>query len=61
MCSGEPTVIRDLLHLIVEVKPGSAPVAMPDSTEAPGRSDDIPWIVGSPLRLKVLTSFIDVP
>src|SRR5262249_37407760 len=57
VCSGEGVSIRALLEEILRLAyPGQASGLFHTSGEAPGRPDDIPWIVGDPTLLTQVTS-----
>jgi nucleoside-diphosphate-sugar epimerase len=52
VCSGRPVRIQDILEGIVRLlKPDRAAQLASCTTEAPPRSDDVPWLVGDPGRL----------
>jgi nucleoside-diphosphate-sugar epimerase len=53
VCSGEATSIRDLLALVLSAAGRDA--LLPEFTEAPGRRDDVPYMVGDPSALLQLT------
>lgn len=56
ICSGVPVSIRDLLHQVaVEVDAAAADELISRATAAPGRPDDIRWIVGDPAHFGSLT------
>jgi len=49
ICSGIPVTIRDLLRMVIGVLQPSLPDTLADEVaQAPGRPDDIPWLVGNP-------------
>jgi nucleoside-diphosphate-sugar epimerase len=49
VCSGIAVTIRDLLGLVIDVLRPGLPEALQDEVgQAPGRPDDIPWLVGNP-------------
>ena len=51
VCSGAPVTIRELLHaILLEIVPERADDVARHATSAPGRSDDIRWLVGDPSR-----------
>lgn len=57
VCSGEGITLRDLLLEVVRaVRPGDEGALLAETSEAPGRPDDVPWIVGDPSRFIALTS-----
>jgi nucleoside-diphosphate-sugar epimerase len=57
VCSGEATAVRDLLREVVRaLRPQDEAALLASTTEAPGRPDDVPWIVGDPTRLVALTA-----
>jgi hypothetical protein len=46
-----PTTIRDMLHLVVEaVRPAQPDELLSSAQAAPGRPDDVPWLVGDPSK-----------
>lgn len=55
VCSGEPTRIGDLLDELLEVEHQGNADALAEArrlvTAAPGRSSDVPWLVGDPTLL----------
>lgn len=56
VCSGRGVSIHDMLELIVRlVRPALAEELMAQASEAPGRPDDIAWIVGDPAAFVDLT------
>lgn len=56
VCSGVAITIRELLRAVMEVvNPTRADDVMRDATPAPGRPDDIRWLVGDPGRFIDLT------
>lgn len=57
ICSGEPVTIRELLRqILVRVDPTHADELHRQASTAPGREDDIRWLVGDPTRFTELTS-----
>jgi len=57
ICSGEGVELRDVLRLAVRaLRPEDEGELMAEAIEAPGRPDDVPWIVGDPSRFVALTS-----
>lgn len=55
VCSGNPVSVRDLLRAVLEVlDPGQALSRSSLATPAPGRPDDVPWLVGDPTLLQGL-------
>jgi nucleoside-diphosphate-sugar epimerase len=59
VCSGVPVTIRELLRaVLVEVDPEGAERTAQDASPAPGRPDDIRWLVGDPGRFIQLTGGI---
>ena len=53
VCSGVPVELRDILGQLLElVHPGRGAQLLAQAGEAPGRPDDIPWIVGDPSALE---------
>jgi nucleoside-diphosphate-sugar epimerase len=49
VCSGRPTIIREMLAEVLRaVRPADAGALLERSTAAPGRADDVPWLVGDP-------------
>lgn len=56
ICSGVAVTIRELLRAVLEeIDPKRADVAARHATAAPGRSDDIRWLVGDPSAFIHLT------
>lgn len=56
ICSGRPVSIRDVLRQVaLELKPREAAALLASATAAPGRPDDVRWIVGDPSRFVELT------
>ena len=56
VCSGRPIRIRDLLLAVLrEVTPRHADALARRATAAPGRRDDVRWLVGDPGRFVALT------
>jgi nucleoside-diphosphate-sugar epimerase len=56
VCSGVPTRIIDLLTMVLRaVEPTLADDLLLRSSEAPGRRDDIPWLVGDPSQFALRT------
>lgn len=56
VCSGVPVTIRDLLRTVIDVMdPGAADDIARDARPAPGRQDDVRWLVGDPGRFLRLT------
>ena len=56
ICSGIPTTIRELLRVVMEeIDPEWADGMAHQATAAPGRPDDLPWLVGDPSRFTRLT------
>lgn len=56
VCSGVAVTIRELLRAVMaEVDPTRADDIMRDAAAAPGRPDDIRWLIGDPGRLIHLT------
>lgn len=56
VCSGVAVTIRELLRRVMEVvDPTRADNVTRDATAAPGRPDDIRWLVGDPSRFIHLT------
>ncbi len=56
VCSGVPVTIRELLRAVMqEINPKRADDVARDATPAPGRPDDIRWLVGDPSRFIRLT------
>ncbi len=57
VCSGEGITLRELLLEVVRaVRPGDEGALLAETSEAPGRPDDVPWIVGDPSRFIAMTS-----
>ena len=55
VCSGQAVSLLQLLSTILqELRPEQAEVLLASATEAPGRPDDIRWLVGDASRLRVL-------
>jgi nucleoside-diphosphate-sugar epimerase len=53
VCSGVPVQLREIVKCILEqVHPAEAAALASSLVEAPGRADDVPWIVGSPRLLE---------
>jgi nucleoside-diphosphate-sugar epimerase len=56
VCSGVPMAIRELLAEVARrVDPPNAEALVSEATPAPGRPDDLPWIVGDPGRFVEIT------
>lgn len=56
VCSGTPITIRELLSAVARAAdPEAAARLMETATAAPGRLDDITWLVGDPSRFGILT------
>ena len=56
VCSGRPIRIRDLLKIVLrEISPDHADALAERATAAPGRPDDVRWLVGDPGRFLALT------
>lgn len=56
ICSGEPTSIRELLVAVLQqLEPAQADELARRATAAPGRPDDVRWLVGHPTRFTALT------
>ena len=56
VCSGEGVSLRELLlEVIRSVRPAEEEALLAGVVEAPGRPDDVPWIVGDPSRFVTLT------
>jgi nucleoside-diphosphate-sugar epimerase len=56
VCSGVPVTIRELLLAVLhETNPLRAEESALGATPAPGRPDDVPWLVGDPSRFIGLT------
>lgn len=56
LCSGEPTPLRTLLERVVySLRPHDAARLLAGVGAAPGRPDDIPWIVGDACRFREIT------
>ncbi len=57
VCSGDGVTLRELLREVVRVlRPAEEDELMREAVEAPGRADDVPWIIGDPTRFVALTS-----
>lgn len=55
LCSGTPTHVRDVVAEVVrQLRPEVSASLLSELGEAPGRADDVPWIVGDPRRLELL-------
>lgn len=64
VCSGNPVSVRHLLRAILEtVDPGGGEARLRAATSAPGRADDLSWLVGDPSLLRRLAgrSFATIP
>jgi nucleoside-diphosphate-sugar epimerase len=56
ICSGKANSVRSLLQLVaIGLDPDHAESLVTSASEAPGRPDDVPWLVGSPARFQALT------
>lgn len=56
LCSGEGVALAEILRTIARVlRPGQEDELLSEVVEAPGRPDDVPWIVGDPSRFVALT------
>jgi hypothetical protein len=56
VCSGVPVTIRDLLRAVLtEVGGNRARGGARSASAAPGRPDDLQWLVGNPTRFIDLT------
>lgn len=53
VCSGEATTIRTLVTAVTEAM--GLKIERSELTSAPGRPDDVPWMVGDPTRFVGLT------
>jgi nucleoside-diphosphate-sugar epimerase len=59
VCSGVPVTIRELLAAALNaVHPQGAPRLLAQATAAPGRPDDVPWLVGDPTLFAQLTGAV---
>jgi GDP-4-dehydro-6-deoxy-D-mannose reductase len=57
VCSGEGVALREVLRAVVKaVRPDEEETLMRAASEAPGRPDDVPWIVGDPSLFVNITS-----
>ena len=55
VCSGRATRLREVVECIVNaIAPDQATELLAALREAPGRPDDIPWIVGDPTKITEL-------
>ena len=55
VCSGQPTTPRDLIERVIAVAaPLERDTLLSQLSAAPGRADDVPWIVGDPSKLSRL-------
>jgi len=54
ICSGEPTVIREILDEIIRLTCSEPEELIKSATPGPGRTDDIPWLVGDPTKVQKL-------
>jgi nucleoside-diphosphate-sugar epimerase len=53
VCSGEPIQLRQIVEQLLDLMvPGEAQSLLASLVEAPGRSDDVPFIAGDPTRLE---------
>jgi nucleoside-diphosphate-sugar epimerase len=56
VCSGVPVSIRQLLRVVIgAIAPDTAEVIARSARSAPGRPDDVQWLVGDPSRFVSLT------
>jgi GDP-4-dehydro-6-deoxy-D-mannose reductase len=59
VCSGVPVTIRELLRAVLaEVNPERGDRIAQDASAAPGRPDDVRWLVGDPSRFIQLTGSV---
>jgi nucleoside-diphosphate-sugar epimerase len=55
VCSGEGTSVREMLEMVIRRMRGDDASALLAAVgEAPGRADDVPWLVGDPQRLRAI-------
>jgi nucleoside-diphosphate-sugar epimerase len=56
LCSGVPVAIRDLLGVVLNImEPDRAEGVLKSIRAAPGRPDDVAWLVGDPRRYVEMT------
>jgi len=57
VCAGVPVTIRELLRSVLIVTAGDrADTLTQSATAAPGRADDVQWLVGDPSRFSAITN-----